>query len=753
MANISAPRDNNRVPVLMGTSSVDGVTPVVVYVDPTSHRLLTDIAGGSGTVTSVSVVSANGFAGSVATATTTPAITLSTTITGILSGNGTAISAASTTGSGSVVLATSPTLVTPVLGVAAATSVNKLTITAPATGSTLTIDDGFTLHVTGNVTSFSGSSTGANTGDQNLFRTIAVSGQSDIVADSTTDTLTVAAGSNITLTTDASTDTLTIAASGAGTPTTITVANEATDTTCFPAFFTAATGDLGPKTNASLTFNSNTASLGVTSVVVGNTGLTVGASVPFSDSAGTLTLQNVDALDATTETTIEAAIDTLVNLTSVQGQTLTLAGAFITSGANSLTLTTSGSTNVTLPTTGTLATLAGAETLSSKTLTAPKFANAGFIADANGNELIIFTSTASAVNELTFANGATGVGPTFTASGETNVDLNFQVKGTGAYNLKATASGPTDLRLFEDTDNGTSYVSLIAPASMASNFVLTLQGITGTVYSSGGTDVVVADGGTGLSATTAYAVLCGGTTTTGALQSIASVGTSGQVLTSNGAGALPTFQAASAGSPTMKMATIFETAGRFMASVSGGTNTFGNVGLSQTTTSTTNRFASIAVEGNNATQTDAFNRSPIFTSYLSYNVGSVTGGSAYVGIGSVTVAGTGHTFTNRHAGFKITHSSGFGLLKATQADGTTENASATLATLAAGDQIQLIVKMNTTASVDYYYSINGAAYSTVNLTTNMPTGATNIRLMQFSVSNDNNANTIGWDVFAASYER
>ena len=50
--------------------------------------------GGSGTVTSVSVVSANGFAGTVATATTTPAITLSTTVTGLLKGNGTSISAA-----------------------------------------------------------------------------------------------------------------------------------------------------------------------------------------------------------------------------------------------------------------------------------------------------------------------------------------------------------------------------------------------------------------------------------------------------------------------------------------------------------------------------------------------------------------------------------------------------------------------------------------------------------------------------------
>jgi hypothetical protein len=45
-----------------------------------------------------------------------------------------------------------------------------------------------------------------------------------------------------------------------------------------------------------------------------------------------------------------------------------------------------------------------------------------------------------------------------------------------------------------------------------------------------------------LSANTSYAVLCGGTTGTGAIQSIASVGTSGQVLTSNGAAALPTMQ-------------------------------------------------------------------------------------------------------------------------------------------------------------------------------------------------------------------
>lgn len=110
-----AARDQNNVTTLLAVSSVDGVTPVVVYANPTTHRLLVDSASGSGTVTSVSVVSANGFSGSVATATTTPAITISTTITGILQGNGTAISAASTTGSGAVVLATSPTITTPVI--------------------------------------------------------------------------------------------------------------------------------------------------------------------------------------------------------------------------------------------------------------------------------------------------------------------------------------------------------------------------------------------------------------------------------------------------------------------------------------------------------------------------------------------------------------------------------------------------------------------------------------------------------------
>ncbi len=56
------------------------------------------------------------------------------------------------TGTGSFVGSTSPTLVTPTIGVATATSVNKMAITAPATSSTLAVADGKTLTVSNTLT-------------------------------------------------------------------------------------------------------------------------------------------------------------------------------------------------------------------------------------------------------------------------------------------------------------------------------------------------------------------------------------------------------------------------------------------------------------------------------------------------------------------------------------------------------------------------------------------------------------------------
>ena len=90
--------------------------------------------------------------------------------------------------------------------VVADTATDTLTLVA---GSNMTI----TTNASGDSITFASSGSGST---QNLFETIAVSGQSDVVADSATDTLTLAAGSGMTITTDASTDTITFASTASG---------------------------------------------------------------------------------------------------------------------------------------------------------------------------------------------------------------------------------------------------------------------------------------------------------------------------------------------------------------------------------------------------------------------------------------------------------------------------------------------------------------------------------------------------------
>ena len=83
------------------------------------------------------------------------------------------------------------------------------------------------------------------------------------------------------------------------------------------------------------------------------TGIKVGDSIPFSDSSGTLTLQTIDALDAITEATIEAAIDTLPNLTSVGTLgTGVWQGTAVATGYGGTGLTSHGSTGQVMVSTG-----------------------------------------------------------------------------------------------------------------------------------------------------------------------------------------------------------------------------------------------------------------------------------------------------------------------------------------------------------------------------------------------------------------
>lgn len=103
------------------------------------------------------------------------------------------------------------------------------------------------------------------------------------------------------------------------------------------------------------------------------------------------------------------------------------------------------------------------------------------------------------------ANGLTGsvLNPTTTSAITLGTTLTGIVKGNGTALVVATA--------------GTDY------------------------YAPAGLDVAVVDGGTGVSTLTAYAPIFGGTTWTGALQS-GTVGSTGQIMTSNGASSIPTFQ-------------------------------------------------------------------------------------------------------------------------------------------------------------------------------------------------------------------
>ena len=121
-------------------------TPAAVTIG--TYDNISGINDLTGSLTSVSVVSANGFAGTVANPTTTPAITLSTTVTGLLKGNGTAISAATantdyqspitltTTGTSGAATFTSNTLNIPQYAGAGSSGLTLLSTTTPTNGAT-----------------------------------------------------------------------------------------------------------------------------------------------------------------------------------------------------------------------------------------------------------------------------------------------------------------------------------------------------------------------------------------------------------------------------------------------------------------------------------------------------------------------------------------------------------------------------------------------------------------------------------------
>jgi hypothetical protein len=122
--------DNSNGSVNFEGATANAFVTSIVVTDPTATRTVTlqDLSG---------TVALNTNKLSFFSATT------SAELAGVISDE---------TGTGSLVFANSPSFTTPSLGVATATSINKVSITAPATGSTLTIADGKTLTVSNTLT-------------------------------------------------------------------------------------------------------------------------------------------------------------------------------------------------------------------------------------------------------------------------------------------------------------------------------------------------------------------------------------------------------------------------------------------------------------------------------------------------------------------------------------------------------------------------------------------------------------------------
>ncbi len=159
-------------------------------------------------------------------------------------------------------------------------------------------------------------------------------------------------------------------------------------------------------------------------------------------------------------------------------------------------------------------------------------ASNGGIVWSNATQMQILAGSATARQMLQSGSSAT---PAWSAAIWPSSTTANQILYSSATNTVSEITAAANSVLITSAGNVPS-LSATLPNAVQDNITR-----LGTIASIGAS-LGVAFGGSGVASHTAYAVICGGTTTTGGVQSIASVGTAGHVLTSNGAGALPTFQ-------------------------------------------------------------------------------------------------------------------------------------------------------------------------------------------------------------------
>ena len=365
------------------TTSVDG------YLKSTDWTTFNN--KGSGTVTAVSVSSANGFAGT-SSGGATPALTLTTSITGVLKGNGTAISAAT---SGTDYSAGTSALTTGILKSTTTTGALSIAVAADfptlnqnTTGSAATLTTARSIYGS----SFNGSAdiagpitgTYGGTGVNNNSNTITIAGNLTH-AGAFTQNFTATANTAVTLPAGATASSNNLLSSATavgivtGTPSSSNYLRG--DGTWSSVSATTATnlagGALGSVpyqllsgSTTFLTGNTTTTPQFLTST--GVAGIATAPTYTSSTGSGSVVLATSPTLVTPTLGVASAtSVNKVTVTTPATGSTLTLVdgSTLATSGAFSTTLTATATTNVTLPTTGTLATLAGTETLTNKRVT------------------------------------------------------------------------------------------------------------------------------------------------------------------------------------------------------------------------------------------------------------------------------------------------------------------------------------------------------------------------------------------------
>ena len=128
----------------------------------------------------------------------------------------------------------------------------------------------------------------------------------------------------------------------------------------------------------------------------------------------------------------------------------------------------------------TVVTTTGTQTLTNKTLTAPKIGTS--ILDTNGNELALLTATGSAVNEFTLANAASGNAPKLSSTGETNVDLDLEAKGTGHITVRGNTN-PGAIQLNCESNTHGQQIKSQPHSTNTTNIMLLPQGADSTLVS------------------------------------------------------------------------------------------------------------------------------------------------------------------------------------------------------------------------------------------------------------------------------